>query len=100
MRRRCCPFGPSVARKSNRSAGPTAQTAIEKSCDTIFYKLAYDEWVRDGGLTPIHKPSDAFFKTAEQFGFGKKTGIDLPSEAAVRRLLAVTMSGLRPQPAR
>ena len=24
----------------------------------------------------------------------------LPSEAAVRRLLAVTMSGLRPQPAR
>jgi len=58
------------------------RTAIEKSCDTIFYKLAYDQWVKDGGLTPVQKPSDVFFRTAEQFGFGSRTGIDLPGEAA------------------
>ena len=55
-------------------------TAMAISCDSIWYQIAYDEWVRDGGLKPKENPNDYFFKTAAGFGVGKKTGIDLPSE--------------------
>ncbi|MFM9098733.1 MAG: penicillin-binding transpeptidase domain-containing protein, partial [Actinomycetota bacterium] len=55
-------------------------TAMAISCDSIWYQIAYDEWVRDGGLNPKSSPNDHFFKAAEGFGVGKKTGIDLPSE--------------------
>ena len=58
--------------------------AIAVSCDTIWYKIAYDEWVRDGGLTPKSNPHDYFFKAAEKFQMDVKTGIDLPSESAGR----------------
>jgi penicillin-binding protein 2 len=58
--------------------------AIAVSCDTIWYKIAYDEWVRDGGLAPKSNPNDYFFKAAEKFQMGVKTGIDLPSESAGR----------------
>lgn len=54
--------------------------AMAISCDSIWYQIAYDEWVRDGGLKPKANPNDYFFKTAAGFGVGKKTGIDLPSE--------------------
>lgn len=54
------------------------------SCDSMWYQVAYDEWVRDGGLRPKANPNDHFFTTAKLFGFGKKTGIDLPSESAGR----------------
>jgi penicillin-binding protein 2 len=57
---------------------------IAVSCDTVWYKIAYDEWVRDGGLKPSSHPNDYFFKAAEKFQMGKKTGIDLPSESAGR----------------
>ena len=50
----------------------------------MWYQIAYDEWVRDGGLRPKENPNDHFFTTARLFGFGKKTGIDLPSESAGR----------------
>lgn len=57
--------------------------ALEVSCDTVFYYLAYDQWKKDGGNNPKH-PKDYFFKTAHQFGLGKKTGIDLPNEVKGR----------------
>jgi penicillin-binding protein 2 len=60
------------------------KNAIAVSCDTIWYKIAYDEWVRDGGLKPKSNPNDYFFKAAEKFQMGKKTGIDLPSESSGR----------------
>jgi penicillin-binding protein 2 len=60
------------------------KNAIAVSCDTIWYKIAYDEWVRDGGLKPKSSPNDYFFKAAGKFQMGKKTGIDLPSESAGR----------------
>ena len=56
-------------------------TALEKSCDTIFYKFAFEEWLEDGGLNPVRKPADVFFETSKRWGFGSKTGIDLPSES-------------------
>ncbi len=43
--------------------------AIEKSCNTYFYKL-----ILKVGL-------DNFYKYSVLFGFGEKTGIDLPSES-------------------
>jgi len=58
--------------------------AIAVSCDTIWYQIAYDEWVRDGGLNPKSNPNDYFFKAAESFKMGEKTGVDLPSESKGR----------------
>ena len=58
--------------------------ALAVSCDTIWYQIAYDEWVRDGGLRPKSNPNDYFFKAAEGFQVNKKTGIDLPSESTGR----------------
>ncbi len=43
--------------------------AITQSCDTYFYDLAY------------HMGIDKFSTGLNQFGFGQKTGIDLPSES-------------------
>jgi penicillin-binding protein 2 len=60
------------------------RTAIAISCDTVWYQIAYDMWVRDGGLTPKAKTADYFFKAAKAFRIGQRTGIDLPSEVAGR----------------
>ncbi|WP_031514562.1 penicillin-binding protein 2 [Streptomyces sp. NRRL F-5123] len=57
--------------------------ALEVSCDTVFYGVAYQEWLKDGGTNPKH-PKDWFFKTAHQFGLGAKTGVDLPGEVTGR----------------
>jgi penicillin-binding protein 2 len=54
------------------------------SCDTIWYQIAFDEWLRDGGLKPKSNANDYFFKAAERFQMGEKTGIDLPSESKGR----------------
>jgi penicillin-binding protein 2 len=58
--------------------------ALEISCDTVFYGIGYDEWRRDGGIHPKKKTNDWFYRTAHQFGLGKKTGIDLPNEVMGR----------------
>jgi penicillin-binding protein 2 len=68
----------------NESFGAISlERALEVSCDTVFYGLAYDQWQKDGGTSPKH-PRDWFYKTAHQFGLGTKTGIDLPGEVAGR----------------
>jgi penicillin-binding protein 2 len=58
--------------------------AMAVSCDTIWYQIAFDEWLRDGGLKPKSNPNDYFFKAAKGFQVGVKTGIDLPSESSGR----------------
>jgi penicillin-binding protein 2 len=69
----------------SKAAGMIDMTkAMAISCDSIWYQIAYDEWVRDGGLKPKANPNDYFFKAAAGFGVGKRTGIDLPSEIAGR----------------
>jgi len=57
---------------------------IAVSCDTLWYQIAYDEWVRDGGLRPKSSPNDYFFKAAQTFQITQKVGIDLPSESTSR----------------
>jgi len=58
--------------------------AIAISCDTIWYRIAFDEWLRDGGLKPKSSANDYFYNAAKGFQVGKKTGIDLPSESSGR----------------
>ncbi|MFF2148672.1 penicillin-binding protein 2 [Kitasatospora sp. NPDC058190] len=60
------------------------EKALEVSCDTVFYGLAYDQWMKDGGIKPKKDPGDWFFKAAHQFGLGAKTGVDLPAEVPGR----------------
>jgi penicillin-binding protein 2 len=55
------------------------KTGIAASCDTLWYKIAYSEWLKDGGLSPKN-PNDYFFQTAHDFQLEQKTGIDLPGE--------------------
>ena len=62
----------------------TMKKAMAISCDTIWYKIAFAEWLKDGGLKPKANPNDYFFKAAEGFQVGQKTGIDLPSESSGR----------------
>jgi len=69
----------------SRSQGTMSlKTAIAVSCDTIWYRIAFDEWLRDGGLRPKSNPNDYFFKAAQSFNITQKVGIDLPSESSSR----------------
>jgi penicillin-binding protein 2 len=58
--------------------------AIAVSCDTIWYRIAFDEWLRDGGLKPKSDANDYFYNAAKGFQIGVKSGIDLPSESSGR----------------
>lgn len=58
--------------------------ALAVSCDTIWYRIAFDEWLRDGGLKPKSNANDYFFNAAKRFQMGAKTGVDLPSESKSR----------------
>ena len=62
----------------------TMKKAMAVSCDTIWYQIAFDEWLRDGGLKPKSNANDYFFKAAERFQVGEKTRVDLPSESKSR----------------
>jgi penicillin-binding protein 2 len=58
--------------------------ALEVSCDTVFYDLAYKQWLKDGGNKPKKDTKDWFYKIAHEFGLGKETGVDLPNEVTGR----------------
>jgi penicillin-binding protein 2 len=60
----------------------TIAQALEISCDVIFDKFAYDEWLKDGGLRANGHAREIFTNTAKAYGFGSPTGIDLPAESA------------------
>lgn len=56
------------------------RTTLVKSCDTVYYRAAFNEWVRDGRTKNTGKARELFAETARHFGFGTVTGVDLPSE--------------------
>ena len=69
----------------SKSAGVMSlKKALAISCDTVWYRIAFDEWLRDGGLRPKADPNDYFFKAAQSFNFTQRVGIDLPSESSSR----------------
>ena len=58
-------------------------TTIVKSCDTVYYRLAYQDWLHDQALIKAHKaPVEGVQHMARSFGLGTPTGVDLPSEAS------------------
>ncbi|TDD13270.1 penicillin-binding protein 2 [Nonomuraea diastatica] len=58
--------------------------ALVKSCDTIFYQAAFEQYMKDGGRNPKKTPKEVFANVARAFGFGRPTGIDLPGESSGR----------------
>ncbi|HYN57067.1 MAG TPA: penicillin-binding protein 2 [Motilibacterales bacterium] len=85
-----CPSSYSVGGRAfknyrSRAHGPISLSrALEVSCDTVFYRLAHEQWRADGGSDPLADPQDLIATTAADFGFGTQTGIDLPDETAGR----------------
>jgi penicillin-binding protein 2 len=59
--------------------------ALVQSCDTVFYNLAYDTWLKDrrsaDDVTSANTPIQQMQKMELGWGFGKDTGIDLPEES-------------------
>ncbi len=57
---------------------------LEVSCDTIWYRFAYQSWLAQGGLAAKDDGGDPFITAAKAFGLGTRTGVDLPGEVAGR----------------
>ncbi|PWJ24618.1 penicillin-binding protein 2 [Branchiibius hedensis] len=57
-------------------------TALEVSCDTVFYRWAYQQWQKEGGLAASPSTTSPFAVSARDFHLGQRTGVDLPAEAA------------------
>jgi len=69
----------------SRGYGPIdLHRALVVSCDTVFYRLAYAAWLEQGGLAAPVTAADPFVSMARAFGLGRRTGIDVPGEAAGR----------------
>ncbi len=58
--------------------------ALEVSCNTFFYRIGYDFWQRFGSDPADIGARDPLVETAKEFGFGSRTGVDLPGEAPGR----------------
>ncbi|QBX54307.1 penicillin-binding protein 2 [Nocardioides seonyuensis] len=58
--------------------------ALEVSCNTFFYRIGYDYWQRFGTDVADVDARDPLVEEAKEFGFGSRTGIDLPGEAPGR----------------
>ena len=58
--------------------------ALEVSCNTFFYRIGYDYWRKYGSDVSNVKAKDPLVAEAKRFGFGAKTNIDIPGEAAGR----------------
>ena len=58
--------------------------ALEVSCNTFFYRIGYDFWQRFGSDVDDVTAKDPLVEEAQRFGFGSRTGIDIPGEAPGR----------------
>ena len=60
--------------------------ALIQSCDTVFYELAYDTWLKDDrkadDVTTPKAPVQQMQKMELAWGFGRDTGVDLPGQSA------------------
>ena len=60
------------------------QKALEVSCNTFFYRLGFAFWQKFGSDVDDVEARDPLVEMAQTFGFGEKTGIDIPGEATGR----------------
>ena len=58
--------------------------ALQISCDTFFYRVGLGYWQKFGSDPQNVNAKDPLVSEAKAFGFGKKTGIDVPGEASGR----------------
>jgi penicillin-binding protein 2 len=58
--------------------------ALQLSCDTFFYRVGLKYWQQYGTDETDVKAKDPLVAEAKEFGFGTRTGIDLPGEAPGR----------------
>lgn len=58
--------------------------ALEVSCNTFFYRIGYNFWQRFGSDVDDVSAKDPLVEEAQTFGFGSRTGIDIPGEAPGR----------------
>ena len=58
--------------------------ALEVSCNTFFYRIGYNFWQKFGSDPANVDARDPLVEVAKKFGFGSRTGIDLPGEAPGR----------------
>jgi len=63
----------------------TFATALIQSCDTVYYQLGYDLYLKDdpraNNKTGPNAPIQKMQKMELAWGFGQSTGIDLPAES-------------------
>ncbi len=66
----------------SESFGEISMTrALQVSCDTVFYKIAYQMWLADGGDKAGAHPRQPIETMARAFHLGTPLGIDVPGEA-------------------
>ncbi|WP_307813897.1 penicillin-binding protein 2 [Nocardioides baculatus] len=58
--------------------------ALEVSCNTFFYRIGFNFWQKFGSDPADVDAKDPLVEEAKEFGFGSRTGIDLPGEAPGR----------------
>ena len=58
--------------------------ALQLSCNTFFYRVGLRFWQQYGSDETDVDAKDPLVQEAKDFGFGRRTGIDLPGEAAGR----------------
>jgi penicillin-binding protein 2 len=85
-----CPASISIGGRSYSNDGNPNEgymsfdQALVQSCDTVYYELAYDIWLRDrraaDDVTSASTPVQEMQKMELAWGFGKNTGVDLPGE--------------------
>jgi penicillin-binding protein 2 len=62
----------------------TFAKALEVSCNTFFYQVGYRYWQKFGSDEADVDARDPLVEEAQTFGFGARTGIDIPGEAPGR----------------
>jgi penicillin-binding protein 2 len=59
--------------------------ALVQSCDTVYYQLGYDMWLKDhpaiNSVRSPKAPIQPMVKMEMKWGFGQDTGIDLPEQS-------------------
>ena len=86
-----CPSGVQVGNRVFRNheseSVPGAVTfakALEVSCNTFFFQIGYRYWQQFGSDESDVNAKDPLVEEAQTFGFGTRTGIDIPGEAPGR----------------